>query len=760
MTDERFEVVMGALLHDIGKFIQRGEGMYEKKHEDYGREFVLNNLPTLTEEQREVISALVGEHHQNLSKNPDIASLLAVVRKADRLSAEHDRKEEIEEKNVYKTPLRSIFSELFRDQFKEGEIPIQNLPPVAVSDKIWDTREFTITAQDYRRLYDGFKEDLKKIQNTKSEDALLNSLNYLLMKWTRYVPSAVYLSVPDIPLYDHLKTTAAMALSILEGDKDKPFLLIGGDVSGIQDFIFYNRSSENVDDKATKRMRGRSFLINLIVDATTKYIVEEMNLYEPNVLWATGGVFLILAPNNEENRKRLQAIRRDVNLYLHRTFKRLTLVITGMEVGEDGMKQFHRTLDELFTRLDEEKDRKYTPIWEDLEFVGDRKGINEICPSCGMPLKKKEKERCETCLNEEKLGGKVAAMSSGSRLVRICCTSQTDADWVFDFDQLKVAYTLYKSGDVPPNVQGDIFTLNDTRFLTSDTNMNGFKFFGTHLPRRENKILSINEMLMMSDAPSDRDFAPLALFKADVDNLGILFSEGFKNKDKSISRLTFLSFLLDLYFSLRIKQIAKEKEVYVIFSGGDDLVVAGRYDNIFEFAEEVNRSFKSWTSHPYIHLSGGIVLAHQKFPLRKLVEYGEEALERSKEYSPEGKHFLARKNAITAFGTTVTWPVFERQMEFTEKLSRRYLEKSISAGFGHFLLFLKKNAWEEGKSMERGEKILLRDPHLKYYLARNWKGDKEERERFINTIKENWNGIDIGTKLWILERRYKSEKRR
>ncbi len=163
---------------------------------------------------------------------------------------------------------------------------------------------------------------------------------------------------------------------------------------------------------------------------------------------------------------------------------------------------------------------------------------------------------------------------------------------------------------------------------------------------------------------------------------------------------------------------------------------------------------------PYIHLSGGIVLAHQKFPLRKLVEYGEEALERSKEYSPEGKHFLARKNAITAFGTTVTWPVFERQMEFTEKLSRRYLEKSISAGFGHFLLFLKKNAWEEGKSMERGEKILLRDPHLKYYLARNWKGDKEERERFINTIKENWNGIDIGTKLWILERRYKSEKRR
>ncbi len=390
MTDERFEVVMGALLHDIGKFIQRGEGMYEKKHEDYGREFVLNNLPTLTEEQREVISALVGEHHQNLSKNPDIASLLAVVRKADRLSAEHDRKEEIEEKNVYKTPLRSIFSELFRDQFKEGEIPIQNLPPVAVSDKIWDTREFTITAQDYRRLYDGFKEDLKKIQNTKSEDALLNSLNYLLMKWTRYVPSAVYLSVPDIPLYDHLKTTAAMALSILEGDKDKPFLLIGGDVSGIQDFIFYNRSSENVDDKATKRMRGRSFLINLIVDATTKYIVEEMNLYEPNVLWATGGVFLILAPNNEENRKRLQAIRRDVNLYLHRTFKRLTLVITGMEVGEDGMKQFHRTLDELFTRLDEEKDRKYTPIWEDLEFVGDRKGINEICPSCGMPLKKKE----------------------------------------------------------------------------------------------------------------------------------------------------------------------------------------------------------------------------------------------------------------------------------------------------------------------------------------------------------------------------------
>lgn len=755
MSEKRFEVVMAALLHDIGKFIQRGKGMYED-HESFSKEFVLNSFPALTDTQRTTIADLVYAHHQKSLENPELTEFLEIVKKSDHLSAEHDRKEEIEERNVRTTPLRSVFSELHRN---EGvEVPIKNLPPVAVSEeKIWETRKVTISGEDYRRLYGGFLEDIRKVGENKSGRELLDSLNYVLMKWTRFVPSAVYMSVPDIPLYDHLKTTAAIALAFLEGEKEKPFLLIGGDVSGIQRFIFYNRTGENVDEKATKRIRGRSFLINLIVDATTKYILKEMDLYEVNVLWATGGVFLILAPNNQSNRQKLEEIKSRVNLYLHRTFKRLSLVMVGMEADVDDMKNFHTTHEKLIEMIDDAKQQKYAPIWNSIEFVGERRGA-KICPSCGMPLEESDKDRCQVCLKEEDLGGSIARAEPGSRLVRWCCEDVPDADWVFDFGRLKVAYRIYQRGEMPASVPGDIFTINNVDFLTSNKNMNGYKLFGTYLPAVNGKALSINDMLRVPGGTGSREFAPLALFKADVDNLGLLFSEGLKEKERSISRLTFLSFLLDLYFSFRIRDLAKNHGVYVVFSGGDDLVATGRYDKIFYFARDVNRTFKEWTENPFIHLSGGIVLSHPKFPLRKLVNYGEEALECSKSFKPERVHYLLQKDAITAFDVTVPWSLFEKQLEFANVLLEKHSNRNISAGFSYFLLFLKKYSWEEGKSLKKGVPMLLRDPHLYYYLARNWRGDKEERDRFIDTIKKHWNGIEIGNTFCILERRFKETK--
>ena len=130
----------------------------------------------------------------------------------------------------------------------------------------------------------------------------------------------------------------------------------------------------------------------------------------------------------------------------------------------------------------------------------------------------------------------------------------------------------------------------------------------------------------------------------DVDNLGLIFSKGFKHLGDgatSISRISSLSFYLDLYFSGRINQIASrfnfttelpkdiecemkeidfidkndeiykqeivykpkeslpkgegESTIHINYSGGDDLLVVGPYDDVIKFALEFRNKSVSYT---------------------------------------------------------------------------------------------------------------------------------------------------------------------
>ena len=109
--------------------------------------------------------------------------------------------------------------------------------------------------------------------------AFYQTIVALLHKYTSRIPSATpwekggKRTVPDISLYDHLRTTAAIAacigreLSETEVDEELKLLitkkesdrnicaLIKGDISGIQNFLYHILS-----DGASNQLRGRSFL--------------------------------------------------------------------------------------------------------------------------------------------------------------------------------------------------------------------------------------------------------------------------------------------------------------------------------------------------------------------------------------------------------------------------------------------------------------------------------------------------------------------
>lgn len=90
----------------------------------------------------------------------------------------------------------------------------------------------------------------------------------------------------------------------------------------------------------------------------------------------------------------------------------------------------------------------------------------------------------------------------------------------------------------------------------------------------------------------------------------------------------------------------------ILYAGGDDIFVVGRWDKIIEFAEEVRNDFVDYIKKDDISISGGIAIVHPKFPIAKAAEMAGEAEDMAKAYEKEGK---PRKNAFCMFGRAISW---------------------------------------------------------------------------------------------------------
>ncbi|RKY00370.1 type III-A CRISPR-associated protein Cas10/Csm1, partial [Candidatus Poribacteria bacterium] len=112
--------------------------------------------------------------------------------------------------------------------------------------------------------------------------------------------------------------------------------------------------------------------------------------------------------------------------------------------------------------------------------------------------------------------------------------------------------------------------------------------------------------------------------RADVDNLGRLISRGIHRGEYTFSRMASVSRLLNLFFKLGVNGLCRgrieggepvgvvkrggERNLAVVYSGGDDLFIAGAYDEVLELAFDISRAFRRFVGgNPDVTLSGGIV---------------------------------------------------------------------------------------------------------------------------------------------------------
>lgn len=768
--DEEKILVLGALLHDIGKLVP---GFRKVTHQEAGEKFIQEVIKGF-DELKERISYMVKCHHQEESNN-----ILKIIRNSDQLSAEAEREKRENEGNRSNEPLKSVFNLLNIGKplpTEELYYPLVPLPldkkyseeflPMTKTKAIRTSRSFYYKDQpgknlskSYEEVWNSLRRSVGNISCDNFKD-YVDTLNFILKNYLQFVPSAVYKSIPDISLYDHLKTTAAIALCLYRAKSEKKFLLIGGDISGIQNFIFSNFRYIESDKYTSKRLRGRSTFINLFLDAAITYIKEELNLYEFNILWASGGNFVILAPNTKENKEKLKKIRENINKFLFKNYRILYLNLSWIEGNEKDIKNFSEFLYRLGEKENVEKKRKWNFMLHDVFSPQDSHVKEEdICVICGLRRGRHYEEIkrvvCSICKNLEELGNEVVK----AKYILKKFNEGYDYTLNFKFGDFSIYYKL--TSEMPKNYDF-LYSINSFRMIKEKC---GFKMIGNYAPKG-NGIISFDKIVDSNyksiekrrDQKNGGTPSKLAIFKADIDNLGLIFSLGLEKKLRSISRITQLSFLLDYFFSIKINEIAKKHNIYVLFSGGDDLTVAGRYDEIIEFAKEIQNKFERWACHnSNVTISGGIEMANYKFPISKLVNCGESSLEKSKEKG---------RNRITLFDVTVEWSLFNILYGLYENIKTYMKEGKITSSLLYKILKIHELTPYGKKENEEfnilAKKYVIPNPHpyIRYFFSRAWKvktdEEKRKRDKLIETLlkDEIFQNIKIPISLSSLYNRY------
>ena len=657
-------LILAALLHDIGKFYQRagykleteddywiqvcckrfhtahGE-RYSHKHAVYSGKFIRHYL----KEYGDVEVLSMFHHMPENAPDPSKKYLAKLITLADWLASGERRDREVDEElgDPAREPLISIFSRITSgdNATPPHYVPISVLN--AALEGMFPTTKpddaLSKNAEDPRSYHSLWGQFIREIEIIGKND-ILNQILFLLEKYTLCIPSATYKEKPDLSLFHHLKSVAAITvclyhLKIREGKideildairnwkidcktmKESALLLVGGDVSGIQDFI-YSVTSE----KALKGLRGRSFYIQLLSESIAKMILRDFNLPEVNLLYSGGGHFNLLLPFTKGVEEKLCMTRESIDRILFNAHNgRLAVIIGWQPVKWLDFINFGDIWDQLGYSLAKSKRKKFSgllsmredafKIFEPFEMGGEIKA----CEVCGEEVEKEE--QCSLCSS-------FVTLSSGlvkAKAIKIIPMTpkppyKKPLRWSDVLESLGYSYTLVEKEDK------DSLIINSTHFAGRYA---GYKFVAHNTPMKGEEVMTLEDI-----ANEASGIQKWGVLRADVDNLGKIFKEGLGG-DKTISRVCMLSYMLSLYFSARIDEIAKSfgNKIYVVYSGGDDLFILGAWSVLPEISRKIYEDFRRFTCHN-LTLSGGIYIApSRKFPVYQAASEAGEAVEKA-----------------------------------------------------------------------------------------------------------------------------------
>ena len=762
-------LVLAALLHDVGKFAQRAGAPSSRDMEDtycpqsahksthkhvlYTDHFVERELvlPRELEGKRSLLARVASAHHK-----PDEASRMEkCLQQGDCLASGHDRVPGDSEGGYKTSRLESIFGRVrLRDDNptrQPGEMLRYSLRALdATGDPIFPVTLSEAQKTSYAALYEEFLQAVRAIPTDMGLSHYLSSFMTVLERFAWCIPSSTYETRADISLYDHCYTTASIAQALYLGDQpverlgESGLILFGGELSGIQNFIF--GQGEQGDRGASKLLRARSFSLQMLTRSIWLTLLERCKLTQVARIMDAGGRFILLLPDTDKVRKELDKLETEALRYVLTAFNgilRITFARHAFRAKDLAITTFPDVYKTLNDRLERAKLRPLSPLLGEsfrpvLGIASSRYAKFGACPFCDLRPAQGEsgdEAGCDIC--------KSLIQQVGRRLptARYALLTRNGAGFPL-FGGLYLR--LEESVDKTAAQALDILSLKDRKAFTaapvagyvpriSRDDMERRLVSGQVAqkpdePWEEGAPKTFGMLAAEARIPEERGFrsiACLAACKADVDNLGLLFGMGLEHGEEnhfSLSRFAMLSRMMHHFFSSYLIRVITEQfpDIYVVFAGGDDLFVLGPWSDVVHFAKVLHSTFERFGGgNQEVTISAGLALAKPGVPMRIIKDLAEDQLEASKGRGEDkgAQEGSPAKNAVTLFGVTCPWKEFEPRLAQGEWLENLCLEGTLTQGFVRRLLEYSRQA----RAFAAGDiSCGLYRSHMVYDISRNF----------------------------------------
>ncbi|MGF6907606.1 type III-A CRISPR-associated protein Cas10/Csm1 [Fusobacterium sp. PH5-44] len=790
IKDNREKIALGSLIQDVGKILIKSN-KYLQEIDKNGNFLMLSSWFVKFLVEKEIIGK--DEEFINIiecaekNKNSTVGKLISIIEQGSKcanLSVE-DVKMNNEDIRRIKS-LESIFSTIDIDKKdkcgnreKLPDKKYYKLGSFSYDEKIFPTEVTGNLEKEFDKLIDEFLADIGRIKTDEFDVLYINVLD-CIKKYFWCIPADNSENLNNISIYDSIRVKMATSISLynyilekygtlenipleeIKNAQDKDyFLLIGGDISGIQKYIYALEST----DKAAKRLRARSFFIKILSDIGANKIVKELGVTIGNIIISSGGKFYILAQNTEKSVDILEKINAEINgvlynEYLGELFLNLQWINAN---GKSLSKEFANKYNELNDKLDAGKNQKFAKeilkssiIENELYGTGKKVGLCKICRKHLVQVNESSGEgECNICKKNVKFGTALPSIS------KVAFYNGT-IDKKYGVEQIElfgITCCLYKN---KAEIEGTPFLVyyyeKRDEILEERTKCYFQDFYGGYTPLytkedvdkiyKDYKNIISEEKIEENNVKSFEHIAKetashnLGILKGDVDNLGLIFSMGMeKNGGTSIGKISTLSRLMDGFFSYWLpKELEKEqKELgsnYVVYSGGDDFMIVGPWDKLIkETAGKINKKFVKYVGeNTHITLTCGISITKASDPIYFSSRLASDAEEIGKN---------AGKDGVVVFGRYVPWSQYDRVMKLADFIEK-HLEKdkgdnndNVGYSQGFIYRLLRYTTMAESYQKTGNSKYLKYISDFTYDIGRNlipkiakeYEGQPEEKNR-------------------------------
>lgn len=502
-------------------------------------------------------------------------------------------------------------------------------------------------------------------------------------------------------------------------------MLIVGDVSGIQDFIFDLPEEQGGQ---ARMLRARSFYVQILTEVIAFRVQRALGLGRESLLFCAAGKFVIEGVGDPESlRPRLAGEREAIEGWLARETTGALQIALACHADERGTASPAERYDAAMAELQRHKLRSWATV-----ATG---GGGGWLPERLVLQPRRRGQEVETF---RRIG---AALPSAKRLLVMddpeAVMAADEEGPVFGLPGFSATLRDEAPASAPVVLKADFGRAFAERRRGEAAEI--LRPLARHVPRHPDGSPVWFEEL----ARAARGAPCLGVLKMDADSLGLVIRDRLRAA-ADLRELGRFSAELDDFFAIELTNLLEGKEweaTYTVFSGGDDLLLVGPWDRALDLAREVERRFRDRFGASGLTISGGLAVVRYRYPIRRAAAQAEELLERAKTTVAPG---AGAKNQIAALGQVWGWRDHAMVVTSGKRLAG-WVEAGVARrGWLHTLLQFTLLRRGDVPKTSRAQQLAA-TARLAYHVDRNYpaRGDRDpERQTLRAWIDRILDGFD------------------